>query len=170
MRGSICLRPFLVWMKPKFLISSKHWNSLPALSTNTFIMCSWIIIYGQGKQTMWHYPSAKHVSCVMRPLSKGVWVCDGGFGRRSKSCAEPSMSELVKCICRHRKKTNRAVTLEVKPSSFALHLCLSPLFLSCCSVCLCQSRLLQLNQAHKDTQEHLFLRLLFFCVDTFGQR
>lgn len=182
MRGSICLRPFLVWMKPKFLISSKHWNSLPALSTNTFIICSWIVIYGQGKQTIWHYPRAKRTNCVIRPLWKGVWVCDGGFRRRLKSCAEPSMSELVKCICTHRKKNeyinqdfhnvkhSKAMTLGVKTSSFALHLCLSPLFLSCCSVCLCQSRLLQLNQAHKDTQEHLFFRLLFFCVDTFGQR
>lgn len=173
MRGSICLRPFLVWMKPKFLISSKHWNSLPALSTNTFIICSWIIIYGQGKQTIWHYPSAEHAGCVIRPLWKGVRVCDGGF-RRPKSRAEPSMSELVKCICTHKKKKNRIHKLRFPqcetqqsrdPWSQALQFCFSspPLaILPLC--CLCQSRLLQLNQAHKDTQEHLFFHLLFFVL------
>lgn len=31
-------------------------------------------------------------------------------------------------------------------------------------VCLCQSRLFQLNQAHKDTQEHSFLPCYFFVL------
>lgn len=44
MRGSICLSLLLVWMDPKFLISSKHWNSLSAVSWDASIICLWISI------------------------------------------------------------------------------------------------------------------------------